>query len=340
MTFPIAAITDVIATTIQSRTGKIADNVTANNALLSRLKTRGNIKTFSGGTSIMQELSFASNGNAGWYSGYETLPIAAQDVISSAEYTIKQAACPVTVSGLEQLQNAGKEQIIDLLDSRIEVAEASMANLIAAGLYSDGTASGGKQIDGLLKQVIKVPTSGTVGGIDRATWLFWRNQVFAAVATGGAATTAANIQTYFNRLWASLVRGNDRPDLIMVDNVYWGFYMASLQALQRFSSTDDAKLGFVTVKFMDADVVLDGGMQINWTSTGAAGTLPVGTPASQAYFLNTKYMFYRPHAQRNMVPLSPGQRYSVNQDAAVQILAWAGNLTSSGLQFQGTMFES
>lgn len=339
MAFANSAVTDVIATTIQSRTGEIADNVTSNNALLTRLKARGNIKTFSGGNTIMQELSFASNGNAGWYSGYESLPIAAQDVLSSAEYTIKQAACPVTISGLEQLQNAGKEQIIDLLDARIEVAESSMANLIASGLYSDGTASGGKQIDGLLKQVISVPTSGTVGGIDRATWLFWRNQVFAAVATGGAATTAANIQTYFNRLWAKLVRGKDRPDLILLDNVYWGFYMASLQAIQRFSDVETAKLGFVSIKFMDADVVLDGGMQINWSSTGAAGTTPDAVPASTAYFLNTKYLFYRPHSQRNMVPLSPGQRYSVNQDAAVQILAWAGNMTASGLQFQGKMFE-
>jgi hypothetical protein len=340
MAFPIAAITDVIATTIQSRTGVTADNVTSNNALLMKLSKRGNIKTFSGGNTILQELKFASNGNAGWYSGYEALPIAAQDVVSAAEYTIKQAACPVTISGLEQLQNASKEQIIDLLDTRIEVAESSMANLIASGIYSDGTASGGKQIDGLLRQVIKVPTSGIVGGIDRATWLFWRNQVFAAIATGGAATTAANIQTYFNRLWSRLVRGNDRPDLIMLDNNYWGFYMASLQAIQRFSDVDTAKLGFVTVKYMDADVVLDGGLQINWTATGAAGTAPVAVPTSQAYFLNTKYIHYRPHAQRNMVPLSPGQRYSVNQDAAVQILAWAGNLTSSGLQFQGTMFES
>ena len=340
MAFANSAISDIIATTIQSRTGVIADNVTSNNALLAKLKQRGNIKKFSGGNTILQELSFATNGNAGWYSGYETLPIAAQDVISAAEYTIKQAACPVTISGLEQLQNAGKERIIDLLDSRIEIAESSMANLISNGLYSDGTASGGKQIDGLLKQVISVPTSGTVGGIDRATWLFWRNQVFAAVATGGAATTAANIQTYFNRLWASLVRGSDRPDLILVDNVYWGLYMASLQAITRFTSSESAKLGFVTVKFMDADVVLDGGMQINWSSTGAAGSpAQVGVPASVAYFLNTKYLHYRPHAQRDMVPLSPGQRYSVNQDAAVQILAWAGNLTSSGLQFQGKMFE-
>lgn len=336
MAFANSAISDIIATTIQSRTGQIADNVTSNNALLTKLKKRGNIKTFSGGNTIMQEISFASNGNAGWYSGYETLPIAAQDVISSAEYTIKQAACPVTISGLEQLQNAGKERIIDLLDSRMEVAEASMANLIASGLYSDGTAAGGKQIDGLLKQVSTTPTN-TVGGIDRSVWNFWKNQYFRCTTTGGAAMSATNVQSYFNRMWASLVRGNDRPDLILVDNVTWSYYMASLQSIQRFTDNNTANLGFVSVKFMDADVVLDGGMQLNWTSTGAAGTAPSAVPSTSAYFLNTKYMFYRPHSNRNMVPLSPGQRVSVNQDAATQILAWAGNLTSSGLQFQGRM---
>lgn len=326
MAFANAAITDVIATTIQSRTGIIADNVTLNNALLSKLKQRGNIKTFSGGNTILQELSFAANGNAGWYSGYEVLPIAAQDVLSAAEYTIKQAACPVTISGLEQLQNAGKEQIIDLLDARLDVGESSMSNLLAAGVYSDGTAAGGKQIDGLLKQVPTDPTTGIVGGIDRATWTFWRSKTFKATTDGGAATTAANIQSYFNRMWASLVRGRDRPDLIVVDNIYWSFYLQSLQLIQRFTSSQEANLGFSSVKFMDADVVLDGGI---------GGFMP----ASTAYFLNSKYMFYRPHAQRNMVPLSPGQRYSTNQDAAVQILAWAGNLTASGLQFQGKMFE-
>jgi hypothetical protein len=36
-----------------------------------------------------------------------------------------------------------------------------------------------------------------------------------------------------------------------------------------------------------------------------------------------------------MVPLSPNRRYATNQDAEVQILGWAGNLTTSGAQFQG-----
>lgn len=326
MAFANAAITDIIATTIQSRTGVIADNVTKNNALLADLSKRGNVKTVSGGNTILQELSFAANGNAGFYSGYETLPIAAQDVISAAEYTIKQAACPVTISGLEQLQNSGAERIIDLLEGRIAVAESSMANLIALSIYSDGTGSGGKEIDGLLKQVATNPATGTVGGIDRATWTFWRNQTFKATTDGGAATSAANIQNYFNRLWAKLVRGSDRPNLIVLDNVYWAFYTSSLQVLQRFTGAEKAGSGFMALKFMDADVILDGG-------------IGGGMPASTAYFLNTKYLFYRPHRDRNMVPLSPNSRYSVNQDAAVQILAWAGNLTASGLQFQGKMFE-
>lgn len=324
MAFANPSISDIIATTIQNRSGIIADNVTKNNALLSRLKQRGNVKKFSGGNVILQELSFAENANAGYYSGYETLPVAAQDVISAAQYDIKQAACPVTISGLEQLQNAGKEQIIDLLEGRIAVAESTMANLISSGLYSDGTGYGGKEITGLNLQVPVNPATGSPGGIDRATWNFWRSKMFDFTTDGGAAVTAANIQTYMNKLWAQLVRGNDRPDLIIVDSVLWGLYTASLQLIQRFTSSESANLGFVTQKFMDADVVLDGGI---------GGFCPANT----GFMLNTKYLFYRPHSQRDMVPLSPGKRYSVNQDAEVQILAWAGNLTASGLQFQGRM---
>jgi hypothetical protein len=208
----------------------------------------------------------------------------------------------------------------------MNVAESTMANLLADGIYSDGTGSGGKEIGGLDLLVPEDPTQGTAGGIDRASWTFWRSKILDASTTLGAATSAANIQTVMNSMWGSLVRGADRPDLVVMDNSYWGYYVASLQALQRFTSAEDAKLGFVSLKFMDADVVLDGGIGGN-------------CPTKTMFMLNTKYLKWRPHAQRNMVPLSPGQRYSVNQDAAVQILAWAGNLTSSGLQFQGRIKE-
>jgi hypothetical protein len=318
MAFP--NVSDIVATTIENRSKKIADNVTKNNALLARLSQRGNIRTVSGGSIILEEISYAENANAGWYSGYDLLPVAAQDVISAAQYDLKQAAVPVTISGLDQLRNSGKEQMIDLMEGRMRVAESTMQNLLSAGIYSDGTGAGGKQVAGLDAAVPVNPATGIYGGIDRGSWAVWRSKS----TTAGAALTPATVQGAWNTMWASLVRGSDRPDLIIVDNVMWGVFLASLQLQLRFTNPSSAKLGFPSIEYMDADVVLDGGI----------GGYAV---AKTAYFLNTNYIFWRPHSDRNMVPLDPSKRYATNQDATVQILGWAGNLTMSGAQFQGRL---
>jgi hypothetical protein len=332
MAFP-SSITDIIATTIESRTKKIADNVTKNNALLARLNQRGNIKTVSGGSQIFEEISFAENGNGGAYSGYDLLPVAAQDVITAAAFQFKQYAVPVVISGLEQIQNSGREAMIDLMEARLAVAESTMANLLSAGIYADGTGYGGKAITGLDAAVPNVATASqtnTYGGINRTNWAFWRSYAEASLTFPTADTAATNIQQYLNRFWSNLVRGSDRPDLIIMDNNYWAVYMQSLQAIQRFTSPDSAQLGFPSIKYQDADVVLDGGIGgFAYTDPGSA------TGGGTAYMLNTKYLKWRPHADRNMVPLSPNRRYAINQDAEVQILAWAGNLTCSGAKFQG-----
>ncbi len=325
MAFANANISDILATTIESRTRKMADNVTNNNAILKRLSQKGKIKTFSGGSKILQELSFADNSNAGWYSGYDLLPVGVSDVISAAEYNIKQAAVPVIISGLEQLQNAGREQMIDLMEGRMSVAESSMANLVTGGLYADGTGSGGKEIDGLAAAVPVDPTAAPYGGIDGGTFAFWLNAVSDNTAAAGLDPTL--IQGLWNLLWAETVRGQDRTDLIMCDTTVWNAYIASLQAQQRFNDTNMGDAGLTSVKFMDADVVLDGGIY--------NGSLGSGAPAGTAFFLNCDYIHYRPHSARNMVPLSPNRRYATNQDAEVQIIGWAGNLTTSGRMFQG-----
>ena len=41
---------DILATTIESRSRKVADNVTDNNAVLKKLEMKGRIKPFSGFT--------------------------------------------------------------------------------------------------------------------------------------------------------------------------------------------------------------------------------------------------------------------------------------------------
>jgi hypothetical protein len=323
MAFANANISDIIATTIQNRSKKIADNVTKNNALLAKLQQSGGVRTVSGGNIILEELSFAENSNVGFYSGYDLLPIAAQDVISAAEYTLKQLACPVIISGLEQLQNSGKEAFIDLLEARMAVAESTMSNKLAGSIYSDGTGNGGKEVVGLNAAVPVSPNTGVYGGIDRATFAFWRSKV-ASVAAFDTAKGPGPVSAALGNLWTSLVRGADRPNLIVMDSVMWTSYLSELQALQRFTGTETGNLGFPTIKYMDCDVVLDGGI---------GGFCPANT----AFMLNTKYLSFRPHKDRNMVPLSPEKRIAINQDASVQILAWAGAMTCRGAQFQGRL---
>lgn len=326
MAYANSNYSDVLATTIESRSGIVADNVTKNNALLTRLQEKGRYKPVSGGSTILQELSFQGNSTAMYYSGAEVLDISPADVISAAQYPIKQAAVAVTINGLEMLQNAGEEQIIDLFDARLDVAEASIENLISTGIYSDGTGTNGKQITGLQAMVVASPSTGVVGGIDRATWSFWRNQVFDFSTTLSASASASNIQTGFNALYAKTSRGSDVVDLILLDNNFWGFFMSSIQNLQRFpTSSKMADLGFVASKYMNCDVVLDGGIGGN-------------VPANTGYFLNSKYIFFRPMAARNFVPIGD-ERMSTNQDAIVRLIGWAGNMTASGLQFQGILTE-
>src|SRR4051794_30170312 len=122
MAFPNTNYTDVITAAIESRTGQVADNVTAHNALLTQIKSNGGVKTISGGSSIVEELSFAANTNAAWYTGYDTLAVAAQDSLSAANFAIKQASVAVPISGLELLQVAGREEVINLLEARLDIA--------------------------------------------------------------------------------------------------------------------------------------------------------------------------------------------------------------------------
>lgn len=329
MAFANSAITDIIATTIQSRSGELADNVMQNNPLLQRLKSRGNVRPFSGGNVILEELMYndSSTNNTNSYSGYEVLNIAPNSPISAAQFAITQYASSVTMSGLEMLQNAGKEQIIDLMEGRIRVAESQLMNRIDGDLYLDGTGNGGKNITGLAAAVPDAPTSGTYGGIDRSTWSFWQSKKYSGVTDGGAAVSASNIVQYMTALSLQLIRGNDKPDLLIADNNYYALYVNALQAIQRVTSENNAAAGFASLKFYgggtSADVVLGGGI-------GAHAT------ANHMWFLNTKYIFFRPHKDRNFVPIG-GERQAVNQDAIVKLIGWAGNLTTSGAQFQGVL---
>ncbi len=283
MASPNSTFTEIVTTTLAGYSKTLADNVTNGNALLRHIDEKGN-KQIATGRTIVQELEYATNSTAKWYSGYEVLDTSTSNTFTAAEFNYKQLAGNVVISGLEQVENSGKEAIFNLLKSRVRNLEKTLKNTMATGLYADGTGTDGKELGGL--QLLVPGTVGnTVGGINSTTYSFWQNQVYD-FSTESATPGATTIQTAMNTLWLSTVRGADHPDVIVAASNYFQFYWSSLQTNQRFTSDDNASAGFMNLMFMDAPVYYDD-----------------QCPTSKMYMLNSDYLFLRPAQGREFSPL-------------------------------------
>lgn len=320
MPSPSATFTEMVVTTLRNHPRVIADNVSRNNALYSRLSRRGNVETISGGYEIVRPLDYAENGTYQRYSGYDTLNVSASDVMTAAKYDWCQAAIHVTASGRELRMNSGREQLINLTKARMKNAMRTGSNNMSLDLYSDGSLP--NQMGGLA-QIIQTNGQGTVGGINSATWTFWRNQFREATGTNTISKTT--IKGEMNVLWMSCVRGADKPDLIVSSHDLFAMYWESLQDLQRFATADQAEAGFTSLKYASADVIFDD--NANFSKT-----------AERMYFLNTDYLGIVAHQDANWSV--DDDKVSVNQDAVVVPVYWMGNLVCSNRSLQGILIDA
>jgi len=318
MSSPNSTFTELVTTTFRKHRKEIKDNLSNRNALLKYINKRGNYITEDGGLTIATPLDYQANGTYQRYSDWDALNIAASDVISSAEYQWRQIAINVVASGRELKINSGDSKIINLAKSKMKNAIRTFNNNFSSDLYSSGSLS--NQINGL-QAIVADAGTGTVGGIDSATWTFWQNSVFD-LSTNSVTISATTIEgSAMLPLWLTLDRGpDDCPDLIVADNNYFAFFENSQVSLKRYASSDKANAGFATIKYKNADVMFDGNS---------------GIPANHMYFLNTEYLKLVVHKDADLTEL-PEQR-PVNQDGVVIPVLWMGNLVCSNRKQQGVI---
>lgn len=321
MATPNSNYSEILTTTIDNYSSTLADNVMTHNPLLDRIRKRGNNRPFSGGVKILENLMYAENATMKWYTGLEVLDVSSSDILTSAEFDIKQANVNVVVSGLDRMQNASREQMHNLFRARIMNAEITLQNQISDSVFASNTENNGKAIGGLQHLVPDDPTTGTVGNINAATYTWWRsikvNQSSQSPATESGKTLSA-----MNSLYIQTVRGNDALDMFVGGTTRFTEYLDSLQANQRFTDDTSASAGFRSLKFWGgaADVFFDSSCNTN-----------------RMYGLNTKYIHFRPHTSRNFV--RDPEKTSINQDAIVVPLYFAGNMTVSNRSLQGVIIE-
>jgi hypothetical protein len=194
-----------------------------------------------------------------------------------------------------------------------------MKNTLSTGLYAAGTGSSGKEVGGLQLLVADVATN-TVGGISGSTYAWWKNYVYD-FSDQSVTPSTTTIQRAMNLAWINTVRGSDMVDIITADATYYLYYLESLTPNQRFTDDKGAGVGFTNLVYQaKVPVIYDD-----------------QCPANHMYFLNTDYLFLRPAKGREFVPL--GEKSSVNQDAMVMPVVWAGNMTVSNRSLQAVILN-
>ena len=307
-------VTQLVATTLNNYHKTYADNVANSNAVTALLRKGDRIRTVDGGKQISCPLTYAEETFA-WYSGTDLLSRATKETISEADYAPANAVSSVTLSGPDLAKNSGKERIMNLLEGKISNSETTMSNNITKAVYSDGTLA--KSFAGL-KAFVTADGTGIVGGIDAGTWGFWKNQ-FQSVARATGLQYPA-LKAGMNALWMKLIRGTEKPDLILADAEVYSTYESGLQENQRYADATLGALGFETLKYKTAAIVFDG----------------AATGLQYAYFLNTKYMKLEVYTGRNFDTLDlPDQ--TPDMDAITKHIAFMGCMTLSNRAMQGRL---
>lgn len=290
----------IVATTLKNYLPKLEDNVFSARPFVFFLKQAGQIRTISGGTTIVIPLIYAQNTTAGSFSGYDVIPTTPQDGITAAEYGWKQYAVSVAISGREERMNNSDQEVIDLLEAKVMQAEETVLEQLDNMFFLNGAGNGGKDFLGLDNIVAQNATQ--VGGIDPSTQAYWQSNITAV----GGVLTLAQMETSYN----TATVGNDRPNVILTTQALYEKYNSLLQNNQRFVDTSTADAGFENLAFHTAPVTYDTYCQ-----------------ATRMYMLNSKYIRLVGHSDCWFKP-TPFQR-PPDQDARYMQILLQGELTIS-----------
>tara|TARA_A100001037_G_C15151611_1_gene639639 strand:+ start:4294 stop:5241 length:948 start_codon:yes stop_codon:yes gene_type:complete len=301
---------EILTTTLNNYVPKLTDNIFSARPLFYALTNGQTMRTVSGGAKIVVPIIYKANDTAKSYAGTETIDVTAQTGITAAEYSWGQYAATVTINGLEEAQNNGEAQIIDLLEGKIFQTQESIIENMNTMFHGDGTtkATDWNGLENIVND--SALTANALGGIDPSVTgnEFWKSQ--ATTTTG--ALTLAKLATRYN----SVSVGNDQPTIIISKADDYESYEALLTSNIRYTDTDMADAGFQNLMYK-----------------GAPWTFDAATTDGVVYMLNTKYLQLVRHSDTWFKP-TPFVRPNDKDAVFSQILCY-GQLTCSNRDRQG-----
>ena len=286
---------------------KMIDNIFDSNPLLQRLR-KSHYEKLSGGLKVRQPVLYAATSSSGWYTGQDTLATTDNQQFTDAEFDWKQIYGNITITGLDELKNGGKEQIISLVKSKVQACEKTVSDSMGTALYNAGTTT-----NALIGLRLALAGSGsTYGGISKTTYSWWRGQVNSTTTV----ITLSSLEALLN----DCTIGSDAPTVILVTRDIYDSIYAAIQPQQRFTDSDTAKAGFKSLSLNGIPIIVDSHV-----------------PSGYVFMLNENYVTLYVHKARDF-KFEPFIK-PTNQDLSTAKIFWVGALATGAPRMSG-MFSA
>jgi hypothetical protein len=310
------------------------DIYTVDRPLLKAL--RSSQKSFPGAKQyITEKLRTTNDSNFQWFGPDSEVSYNRKRTLSEANFSWGSAHDGFALTEEELLQNYisitddrdatatedETRQFVSLITENTETLKLGFAEKLDYDLHLDGTQNP-EAIPGLDALISTTPTTGTMGGINRATTPAWRN--YAAL---NVAATAGALNSALETMWRSTTRvGGNSPNLILAGSKFIDAYRAEQMATQQRHIV----MGTGGVQTVDGSVneLTFKGIPLQWDPVMddlQAALAPAVAWDKRAYFINTRFLKLRPAKGQDMVTRKPPRVY--NRYTHYWGLTWRGALT-------------
>ena len=234
------------------------------------MREKERIENISGFRQIEIPVEYGSNDTVRWMDKGDTVPMTDSEILTMAYEEWKYVAASVIRWWKDDQQNRSEAALMKLADVKLGAAERTLAQEFERVLFADGT--GAKEPNGLQNIIAASPTTGTLHGIDRATYSWWRNQTRASTGAFSLYGISDMRKALNDVLQYS---GAETKDIILLStqDVY-ELYEDECFEMKQLSNTMLADAGFDTLQFKGRPMI--------WS--------PQATPTDAIYFIHTGYL--------------------------------------------------
>ena len=298
------ALDTVLHSVLEKSRRKLIMASIKSNALQAWAFATNRVEFEDGGYNITNPLITGRNPNVTSYEYYDTLPVNQTNEFDTVEYRWSRVAGSVIISDQEEDENRGEAQIFKLMKAKMQVLEESIKEKFSEYLYGAGA---GADPLGLSALIPDDPTTGTLGGINRATETQWRTSSYDF--GGGLDETV--IEEAFDDILMDLTMKGDKPDIILCGRNIYRAYRAAVRDKVTIPLTDTKNgsrmmdLGFTGLSHQNIPMVYD-----------------EDCPVNKAYFINSKYL--RLHILRHVNMKVKELAAPWNLDASGRRVVWQG----------------